>query len=111
MEILDSKKYIGGWFIGNFEPTAEHREDFECSVKYYKAGDIEKRHLHKLAIEYTIIGKGKVKMNGQIIEEGQIVKIEKNESADFEVLEDTVTFVVKIPSVKNDKYIINENEL
>lgn len=108
MEIHEVKDFIGGWFLGNFNPTLDHREDFEVSVKYYKAGDKEKRHLHKLAVEYTVIGKGKVKMNGQIIEEGQIVKIEKNESTDFEVLEDTVTFVVKTPSVLNDKYIVSE---
>jgi hypothetical protein len=45
-------------------------------------------------------------MNNQIIEEGSIVVINKNESTDFEVLEDTITFVVKTPSVKNDKYIV-----
>jgi quercetin dioxygenase-like cupin family protein len=106
MELSKIKDFVGGWFIGNFEPSLDNREDFEVSVKYYKAGDVEKRHLHKLATEYTVIAKGKVKMNNEIIEEGTIVKIEKNESTDFEVLEDTITLVVKTPSVKNDKYIV-----
>jgi hypothetical protein len=108
MEISKIENFVGGWFIGNFSPTLDHREDFEVSVKYYKAGDKEKRHLHKLAVEYTVIAKGKVKMNDTIIDEGSIVKIAMNESTDFEVLEDTITFVVKTPSVKNDKYIIAE---
>jgi hypothetical protein len=108
MEISNVKDFVGGWFIGHFSPTLDQRNDFEVSVKYYKAGDKEQRHLHKVAEEYTVIGKGKVRMNGQIIEEGQIVKIAKNESTDFEVLEDTVTFVVKTPSVKNDKYLIDD---
>jgi mannose-6-phosphate isomerase-like protein (cupin superfamily) len=106
MELSKIKDFVGGWFIGNFEPSLDNREDFEVSVKYYKAGDVEKRHLHKIATEYTVIAKGKVKMNNEIIEEGTIVKIEKNESTDFEVLEDTITLVVKTPSVKNDKYIV-----
>jgi mannose-6-phosphate isomerase-like protein (cupin superfamily) len=106
MEFFPLNDFTGGWFIGNFSPAIEERDDFEVSVKYYKAGDKESRHLHKLAVEYTVIAKGRVKMNGRIIEEGTIVKIEKNESTDFEVLEDTVTMVVKTPSVKNDKYII-----
>lgn len=106
MELSKIKDFVGGWFIGNFEPSLDNREDFEVSVKYYKAGDIEKRHLHKLAVEYTVIVKGSVKMNNEIIEEGTIVKIDKNESTDFEVLEDTITLVVKTPSVKNDKFIV-----
>lgn len=106
MELSKIKDFIGGWFIGNFEPSLDNRDDFEVSVKYYKAGDIEKRHLHKLAVEYTVIAKGRVRMNNEVIEEGTIVKIDKNESADFEVLEDTITLVVKTPSVKNDKFIV-----
>ncbi len=106
MELSKIKDFVGGWFIGNFEPSLDNREDFEVSVKYYKAGDIEKKHLHKQAVEYTVIAKGRVKMNNEIIEEGTIVKIDKNESTDFEVLEDTITLVVKTPSVKNDKFIV-----
>lgn len=106
MTIKKIKDFTGGWFIGNFSPSLDQREDFEVSVKYYKAGDKEKRHLHKLAVEYTVIGKGRVRMNGVEIGEGEIVIIDKNESTDFEVLVDTVTFVVKTPSVLNDKYII-----
>jgi hypothetical protein len=106
MQIYQINDFIGGWFIGNFNPSIVEREDFEVSVKYYKAGDIEKRHLHKEAIEYTVIGKGKIRMNQQIIDQGSIAVIDKNESTDFEVLEDTITFVIKTPSVKNDKYIV-----
>jgi hypothetical protein len=106
MKIHNIKDFVGGWFIGDFKPSLDERTDFEISVKYYQAGDKEKSHYHKEAIEYTVIGKGKVKMNNQIIEEGSIVVINKNESTDFEVLEDTITFVVKTPSVKNDKYIV-----
>lgn len=106
MEFFELGGFTGGWFIGNFSPAIEKREDFEVSVKYYKAGDKEAKHLHKQAIEYTVIAKGRVKMNGRIIEEGTIVRIDKNESTDFEALEDTITMVVKSPSILNDKYIV-----
>lgn len=106
MEFYKLKDFTGGWFIGDFIPAIENRSDVEIAVKYYKAGDKEKRHLHKLAVEYTVITQGKVKMNNQIIDAGSIVKIDKNESTDFEVLEDTITVVVKTPSIKNDKYIL-----
>lgn len=107
MQISNSSDFIGGWFIGNFTPTLNKCDEFEVAIKYYNQGDKEWRHLHKLAIEYTVIAKGKVKMNGIIINEGQIVKIDKNESTDFEVLEPTITFVIKTPSVNNDKYILD----
>ena len=106
MDLFQLKDFTGGWFIGDFLPVIEKRDDFEISVKYYSAGDKEKAHLHKLAVEYTVIAKGRVKMNNRIIEEGTIIRIDKNESTDFEVLEDTITVIVKTPSVKNDKYIL-----
>jgi hypothetical protein len=37
---------------------------------------------------------------------GDIITIEPGEATDFEVLEDTITTVVKLPCVKDDKYII-----
>ena len=106
MELFQLKDFTGGWIIGNFLPAIENRNDFEISIKNYKTGDKEKAHLHKLAVEYTVIAKGRVKMNNQIIEEGTIIRIDKNESTDFEVLEDAITVIVKTPSVKNDKYIL-----
>lgn len=106
MQVANIKDFIGGWFIGNFEPNLTFSEDFEVAVKYYKQGDEEKRHFHKLAIEYTVIAKGKVVMNDTVFNEGSIIKIEKGESTDFKVLEDTITVVVKLPSVKNDKFVI-----
>ncbi len=106
MQIANIKDFIGGWFIGNFEPNLFFSEEVEVAVKYYKQGDKEKRHYHKKAIEYTVIAKGKVMMNDIVFNEGAIIKIEKEESTDFNVLEDTITFVIKLPSVKNDKFVI-----
>ena len=38
------KDMIGGWFIGDFEPTAWKTAGFEVAVKEYKAGDKEPKH-------------------------------------------------------------------
>ena len=104
MQIHKLSNFTKGWFIGDFEPSLLPTKDFEVAIKYYKKGDTELAHHHKLAVEYTVIAKGKVTMNGMEIEEGDIVTIAPHEITDFKVLEDTITMVVKLPSLKDDKY-------
>lgn len=102
-KISDMKK---GWFIGNFNPSLLKTNDCEVAVKYYKKGEYEAKHYHKIATEYTCIISGKVKMNGVIYQAGDIVVMEPNDATDFEAIEDnTVNVVVKIPGANNDKYI------
>jgi quercetin dioxygenase-like cupin family protein len=96
---------IGGWFIGNFEPSLLKTNDVEVAVKNYKAGDLEEAHYHKIATEYTVILKGKVRMMGIEYNEGEILTIYPNESTDFLALTDATTVVVKVPGALNDKYI------
>ena len=95
---------IKGWFVGDFNPTIIPTKDFEVAVKYYRAGDREERHHHKVATELTVIVNGKVRMNSVEYSQGDIITIEPGESTDFEALTDVATTVVKVPSVKGDKY-------
>jgi len=95
---------ILGWFVGDFSPCVMKRKDLELAIKYYKTGDCEKRHSHKIATEVTAVIYGKVKMNDRLFEKGAIITIEPGESTDFLVLEDSATVVVKSPSVPGDKY-------
>jgi hypothetical protein len=100
--------FFKGWILGNFEPTLHFTTDFEIAIKYYTAGDKEEKHYHKLATEYTAIVYGRVKMNDIEYTKGDIIEIAKNEATNFEVIEDTATVVVKLPSAKNDKYLSND---
>lgn len=93
-----------GWFAGDFSPVVVHSKDFEVACKHYKAGDKEARHVHKIAREITLIANGRVLMNGQEFATGDIIEIPPGESTDFVVLEDTITVVLKTPSVMGDKY-------
>lgn len=104
MELSKLDDYIKGWVIGNFKPSLFRTNQFEVAVKKYFSGEYEKRHLHKIAQEWTIIVNGKVEMNGVPYKSGDIIHILPNESTDFLVLEDTTTVVIKIPSVLNDKF-------
>lgn len=45
-------------------------------------------------------------MNGTEYGEGDIIRIDTGKATDFEALEDTITVVVKRPSVAEDKYIL-----
>lgn len=104
MEIFKLDDMVKGWFIGDFEPSLFNTSDVEVGVKYYKEGDYEPSHFHKIATEFTLVLDGKVEMNGKVYESGQIVKIIPYESTDFRALTNVKTVVVKIPGATNDKY-------
>ena len=76
MRKYDFNKMKGGWFIGNFEPTAFKTTDCEVAyVKHYKDQNWEK-HFHKIATEITFIIKGKIKINDEVFSSGDIFVIE-----------------------------------
>ena len=104
MKVINLKSMVKGWFIGDFEPTVLKTKDFEVAVKYYKKGDSEETHVHKIATEITVVISGRVRMSDHVFSEGDIVTIEPGEYTDFVALEDAATVCVKSPSVKGDKY-------
>ena len=108
MDVFRLNNMVKGWFVGDFEPTAIRTDVCEVSVKHYKGGDKESAHVHKVATELTIVVSGQVKMNGRVFGAGDIVVVAPGEPADFEALTDTTTTVVKLPSVKGDKYLVGE---
>ncbi len=95
---------IKGWFVGDFYPSIMKTTVFEAGVKEYKKGDKEEKHMHKIGTEITVVVRGKVIMCERIIKEGEMILMEHGVSTSFEALEDTITFVVKTPSVIGDKY-------
>ena len=105
MKVGNLSKMFKGWVIGNFEPSIFKTDDVEVAVKKYSKGEYEPKHFHKIATEITIICDGRVKMNGVDYYGGDIIKIEPGEITDFTVIEDTITTVIKLPCVKNDKYL------
>jgi len=99
---LDKMKL--GWFIGNFEPSSYRTGAFEVACKKYVKGDYEKEHVHKIAAEITLIADGHVSMNGVEYTSGDIIVLEPGEPTCFQAIEDTMTYVVKIPGATGDKY-------
>jgi len=108
MKKYSIKDMTKGWFVGDFLPVAFQTKDCEIAYKEYQKGDSEEKHVHKIATELTLITKGRVMMNGVEYGEGEIILLEPGDATDFKALTDVANVVVKVPSVKGDKYLINE---
>jgi mannose-6-phosphate isomerase-like protein (cupin superfamily) len=104
MKVARLNDMTKGWFVGNFSPTLYASEAVEVAVKYYRAGDHEGRHSHRVATEITAVVSGEVVMCGQSFLAGDIVVLEPGDSTDFTAVTDAVTTVVKLPCVAGDKY-------
>jgi len=100
------KEMFKGWVVGNFNPSCYKTDEVEVAVKEYKKDDKEPSHYHKIATEITVIVSGIVLMNSIEYKTGDIITIEPGESTNFEALSDVVTTVIKVPCVKDDKYIV-----
>lgn len=96
---------VRGWFVGDFEPSVLRTTAFEAAVQRFTAGDHEAWHVHRVATEITVIVSGRAEMNGMEVKAGDVVVIKPGHGTDFKALEDTVTAVIKTPSVRGDKYL------
>lgn len=106
MKKFHIKDMTRGWFVGEFLPTAFSTKDCEVGYKTYKVGDYEAKHVHKVATEITLIAKGKVIMNNIEHNEGDIIVTGPGEATDFKAITDAANIIVKVPSVKGDKYLV-----
>jgi mannose-6-phosphate isomerase-like protein (cupin superfamily) len=100
--------FTKGWFVGNFEPTLLRSDEVEVAVKHYRAGEHEAAHYHRVATELTVIVAGTVRMSGEEIGAGEIIRIPPGEATDFLAVTDATTVVVKMPCLAGDKYPANE---
>ncbi len=96
---------VGGWFVGDFEPSVLRTSAFEVGVKRYRSGDVDVAHHHKVAREITVIINGRARMGDRDLVEGEIVVVEPGEVIRFEAITDVTLVVVKTPSVAGDKYV------
>jgi quercetin dioxygenase-like cupin family protein len=99
------ENFTKGWIVGNFDPSLIKTNAVEVAVKFYKKGDKEVSHHHKIATEITVVISGRIVMLGREFSTGDVIMIPPETSTAFEVLEDAVTTVVKFPGANDDKYI------
>jgi len=101
---MNLQQFTKGWLVGDFHPSLVKNKDIEVGIKYYKAGDKDTKHHHKLTTEYTIVIFGVVKMLEQIWKTNDIIVIQPNIENELECIEDACLLVVKTPSIIGDKY-------
>ena len=106
MEIIKHETMNGGWFIGNFEPTAFKTTDFEVCYKTHLEGEEWDTHYHKEGTEINLLVEGSMKIQNKILNAGDIFILLPYEIANPEFLTDCKVLIVKTPSVPGDKYII-----
>lgn len=104
MKIYSFKNMKGGWFVGDFKPTALSTDAAEVSFKRHKKGEYIAPHTHKIATEINYLVRGKMTIQDQKLVAGDIFVIEPGEKADPQYLEACEIVVVKVPSIVGDKY-------
>jgi hypothetical protein len=105
VRVSNYKDYIGGWFLGQFSPTAL-RTPFEVAMKLHPKGELWPAHYHLVATEINLLWRGRMRICGQELEAGAVFVIEPGEVAAPEFLEDCEVLVVKYPAAPNDKVVV-----
>jgi len=100
--------FVRGWFIGNFEPSILKTPDFEVGVLEHHKGEQWPAHYQKIATEYNVLLSGSLSINDQLISVGDVFIIEPMEVAVPTFHEDCRVLCVKVPSLPNDKYEVEE---
>lgn len=102
---LSLNDFIGGWLVGNFEPSLFKRDDIEVGLKQLKRGFVDEAHFHKKSSEFNVLISGRLKLEtGEEIEAGNFFIYKPNEVARCEALSDCMILVIRDGSDPNDKY-------
>ena len=93
-----------GWCIGDFSPSILKTELFEVGYLKHSKDEMWPAHLHKKADEYNILIKGKMTINNETIEKGDIFVVPKGMLTSAKFLEDCEILCIKVPSNTKDKF-------
>lgn len=105
MEIYELENYIGGWFIGDFDPSVFKTNQFEVCYKFHKKREVWPAHKHEKVTEINYLIRGKMLIQNTTLIAGDIFVLNPGEIADPNFLEDCELIVVKVPSIPGDKVI------
>lgn len=106
MIILKYADMKGGWFVGDFFPTAYLTKDVEVSYKIHRASEAWPTHYHRHATEINLLVRGQMVLQGKELNTGDIFTLLPYEIADPIFITDCEIVCVKVPSVKNDKVVV-----
>jgi hypothetical protein len=110
MILYNLQEMIGGWFVGNFTPTAFQTECVEVSYKKHPKNEKWDTHYHEHVTEINLLVRGKMIIQGKTLSSGDIFVLLPYEVADPEFIEECEIVCVKLPGIANDKVIIDEGK-
>jgi quercetin dioxygenase-like cupin family protein len=96
----------GGWFVGDFLPTAYQTSAFEVSLKVHPKGEQWEWHYHEHLTEVNLLIRGLMTIQWRTLVDGDIFVLDPGEIADPVFLADCEIVCVKVPSVPGDKVVV-----
>ena len=108
MELKRIEDMKGGWFVGDFSPSAFRTKSFEAGYKLHPKGEVWDAHYHREITEVNFLLRGRMLIQGKELRDGDIFTLYPNEIADPVFLEDCEVFVIKMPSIVGDKYLLKD---
>ena len=104
--LIDRTKYTRGWLVGDFEPSILRTKEMDVGWMVHEKDEIWDFHYHQTCVEINFLVSGRMKINEEFIEPGQMFVFEKNIIACPLFLEKCTVLCIKIPSAPGDKCII-----
>ena len=101
MKVSKLKDMKGGWFVGDFEPTAYKTKDCEVSYKIHPAGEEWDIHYHHTVTEINLLISGRMILQNTELNSGDIFILEPFEIADPLFVKDCHIICVKTPSASD----------
>lgn len=110
MDIYNINDFIGGWFIGNFNPSILKTDQFEIALKNHKKNDVIHPHYQKIMYEYNIVVSGEMIANDETLTSGDIFVYSPGEVCYVKFLTDVSVVCIKMPSLGlDDKVEVNND--
>ena len=105
MRRWDLRDFVGGWIVGDFDPSLVRTSFLEVGFKYMPRGVTEPLHYQRTATEFTVVLVGTCQIGDEILEANDILEIPPGQAASFRALSDSLLAVVKVPSLPGDKVL------
>jgi len=93
-----------GWLIGDFTPSIFRTSAFEVGYLRHKKDECWPAHVHLEADEMNVLIRGKMRINNESIECGDIFVIKKGMLTKALFEEDCEILCIKVPSIPSDKF-------
>jgi quercetin dioxygenase-like cupin family protein len=96
-------QFNGGWFLGGFKPSLLPTKQFEVGFKRHQAGAVWPEHYQRVAVEYNLLVRGRMRIGRHIFNDGDVFVIPPGEAVKPIFITDCEVVVVKVPSLPGNK--------